>query len=137
MTDVKPDISPLKRAIDRLDEGLTRFSSNHEDQLIRNGLIHRFEFTFEICHRMLKRCLEYASLTPDFDCVNFPDLIRSGNEMGLLLGTWKDWHSYRETYAKTSHSYDEDVALEVVGGIPKFLEEAQFLYKKLEEGLAK
>jgi hypothetical protein len=35
--------------------------------------------------------------------------------------------------AKTSHTYDEDVALEVVAGIPRFLEEAIYLQKRLNE----
>lgn len=33
--------------------------------------------------------------------------------------------------AKTSHTDDEDVALEVVAEIPAFLDEAQALYERL------
>jgi hypothetical protein len=35
--------------------------------------------------------------------------------------------------ARTSHSYDEAVALEVVAGIPDFLEEARYLRDRLKE----
>lgn len=38
--------------------------------------------------------------------------------------------------SKTSHSYNEDVALEAVGGIPRFIEEACVLYDRLAERLA-
>lgn len=34
---------------------------------------------------------------------------------------------------KTSHTYDEEVAIEVVEGIPAFLDEARYLLKQLQE----
>jgi hypothetical protein len=50
----------------------------------------------------------------------FADLIRSANEQGLLLGDWSAWKIYREMRSKTSHTYDEEIAIEVVQGIPLF-----------------
>jgi nucleotidyltransferase substrate binding protein (TIGR01987 family) len=63
----------------------------------------------------------------------FADLIRSANEQGLLLGDWSSWKIYREMRSKTSHTYDEEIAIEVVQGIPAFLEEARHLLKQLQE----
>lgn len=95
--------------------------------------IQRFEFTYEISHKMLKRYLEFVSPTPEqYDDMAFPDLIRSGNEQGLLLGDWPVWHKYREMRSKTIHTYDEDTALIVVEGIPRFLEEARYLRDRLQ-----
>jgi hypothetical protein len=37
---------------------------------------------------------------------------------------------------KTSHTYDEAVALEVVAGIPAFLEEARYLRDQLKRRIA-
>ena len=54
------------------------------------------------------------------------------NEQGLLLGNWNDWKRYREMRSRTSHAYDEEVALGVVEGIPAFLAEAQFLLQQLQ-----
>lgn len=83
---------------------------------------------------MLKRHLEAVSPTPEhFDGMAFADLIRSGNEQGLLLGDGSKWRIYREMRSKTSHTYDEDVAIEVVLGIPAFLEEARYLLQQLQE----
>jgi len=67
--------------------------------------------------------------------MSFQDLIRSGNEQGLLLGDWPTWQRYREMRSKTSHTYDEGVALEVVAGIPAFLEEARHLRDALKARL--
>lgn len=126
------DFSPLVNAVTRLEEGLDRYQNNTEDDQIRDGLIQRFEFTYEIAHKMLKRYLESQSPTPgEFDGADFPYLIRAGNEKGLLLGDWAKWRVYREMRGKTSHTYDEEVALEVVEGIPAFLDEARYLRDRL------
>jgi nucleotidyltransferase substrate binding protein (TIGR01987 family) len=127
------DFTPLSKALQRLTEGLARYQSDTEDTQIRDGLIQRFEFTYEISHKMLRRYLEAASANPAaFDQMPFADLIRSANEQGLLLGNWTDWKRYREMRSRSSHTYDEEVALEVVGGIPAFLAEAQFMLQQLQ-----
>lgn len=58
------DISSLENAIDRLGEGLARYHMDVSDAQIRDGLIQRFEFTYELSHKMLKRYLEATSATP-------------------------------------------------------------------------
>jgi nucleotidyltransferase substrate binding protein (TIGR01987 family) len=127
------DLTPLSKAVQRLAEGLEEYQSQPTRSLIRDGFVQRFEFTYEISHKMLKRYLESASATPGaFDALPFPDLIRSANEQGLLLGSWPDWKRYREMRGKTSHTYDEAIALEVVAGIPAFLAEAQHLLQQLQ-----
>jgi nucleotidyltransferase substrate binding protein (TIGR01987 family) len=126
------DLSPLSRAIDRLGEGWIRYQKDTSDTQIRDGLIQRFEFTYEISHKMLKRQLEAMSPNPaEYDEMSLQDLIRSGNERGLLSGVWTDWKRYREMRAKTSHTYDEEVAQGVVAGIPAFLAEARHLLQRL------
>lgn len=137
MTETKPNISPLQRALDRLIEGLARYESDTSDTQIRDGLVQRFEFTYEIAHKLLKRFLEYTSPNPEqFDGMSFQDLIRTADEQGLLLGEWADWRRFREMRGKTSHTFNEDVALEVVAGIPRFIEEARTLHERLKGRLA-
>ena len=131
------DLTPLANATLRLTEGLERYQRDTTDTQIRDGLIQRFEFTYEISHKMLKRYLEATSPTPEqFDTMPFQDQIRTGNEQGLLLGDWVKWRSYRDMRSKTSHTYDEDIALEVVQGIPAFLDEAAYLLHRLQERMA-
>jgi nucleotidyltransferase substrate binding protein (TIGR01987 family) len=130
------DLTPLHKAIARLDEGLLRYQLDISDTQIRDGLVQRFEFTYEISHKMLKRFLEQTAASPEqFDAMPFADLIRTANEKGLLLGDWPVWRGYRDMRSKTSHTYDEDIALQVVAGIPAFLAEAQFLAAELSQRL--
>ncbi len=70
--------------------------------------------------------------TPELlDQKPFQDLIRTGSEQGLLLGDWPHWRGYRDMRSRTSHTYDEGVALNIVAGIPAFLEEARYLRDRL------
>lgn len=136
MTEPRLDIRSFVKAIDRLQEGLDRYQRDTTDTQIRDGLIQRFEFTYELSHKMLKRYLEATSASPDqYDAMPFQDLIRSGNEQGLLLGDWPRWRIYREMRGRTSHTYDEEVARAVVAGIPDFLEEAVYLRDQLRARL--
>ncbi|WP_373099433.1 MULTISPECIES: nucleotidyltransferase substrate binding protein [Pasteurellaceae] len=126
------DLTPLTNAVKRLQEGLARYQQDINDSQIRDGLIQRFEFTYEISHKMLKRYLELTSASPtQYSHLSFQDLIRSANENGLLLGEWADWRNYRDMRSRTSHTYDETIALNVIDGIPKFLREAEFLERQL------
>ena len=58
------------------------------------------------------RYLEQVSAKPvEFDQMSFQDLIRTANEQSLLQGDWADWKQYRDMRRRTSHTYDEAVAL--------------------------
>jgi len=127
------DLSALKNALNRLVEGNERYLKDINDTQIRDGLIKRYEFTYEISHKILKRYLELSSPNPTvFDSMAFSDLIRTGNEQSLLKNDWTKWKIFREMRSKSSHTYDEQIAKEVVSIIPDFIDEAKFLLKKLE-----
>lgn len=133
----KPDIRPFANAIERLKEGLADYERNTRYELVRDGLIQRFEFTYEIAWKTLARYLEHVSPNgDDIRRMSFPTLIRTANEHGLLRGDWSAWDEFRTMRNKTSHAYEEAAAVEVVKGIPKFLEEAAWLRDKLREKLA-
>lgn len=118
-------------------EGLARHRREPADDQLRDGLIQRFEFTYELAHRMLRRYLRQVSASPEaFDQMTFADLIRTANEQGLLLGDWPAWRRYRDMRARTSHTYAAAVGAQVVSGIPEFLAEAMHLRDQLQRRLA-
>ncbi len=107
------------------------------DEQLRDGLIQRFEFTYELSHRMLRRYLKEIAASPEeVERMPFADLIRTGTAQGLLRGGWPDWRRFREMRARTSHTYDGAVAAMVVAAIPAFLEEAEHLHAELHRRLA-
>jgi nucleotidyltransferase substrate binding protein (TIGR01987 family) len=134
---MKLDTTSLGNVVRRLREGLARYEREPTDEQIRDGLIQRFEFTYELSHRMLRRYLREAAASPDeIERMPFADLIRTGNARGLLRSDWPAWRSFREMRARTSHTYDAKVASQVAAAIPVFLEEAEHLYAELQRRLA-
>lgn len=131
------NIEPFEKAIASLEVALDRQAKDTSDDLVRDACIQRFEYTYELAHKMLKRFLEGTSANPDeFDNMAFQDLIRSGNERGLLRSDWSRWKEYRRARGTTSHTYDEEKAREVFSIVPDFLLEARFLRDRLRDGLA-
>ena len=133
MTADKIYLTLLKKALARLQEGYLRYQLDIKETQIRDGLIQRFEFTYEISHKMLKRYLERTSPNPEqIDAMSFADLIRTGNEQSQLLSDWNKWKVFREMRSKSSHTYDEGIALEVISVISDFIEEAKVLLSQLQ-----
>jgi nucleotidyltransferase substrate binding protein (TIGR01987 family) len=133
---MKLDPLPLANAVARLREGLRRHEAEPADEQIRDGLIQRFEFTYELSHRIIRRYLRESAASPDeFERMPFADLIRTANAQGLLRGAWPVWRRFREMRARTSHTYDAKAASEVVAAIPAFLDEAEFLQRELQRRL--
>jgi nucleotidyltransferase substrate binding protein (TIGR01987 family) len=129
--------SALERAIGRLEEAMEAYQKDTSQSLIRDGLVQRFEFTYEISHKLLRRYLSANPGPPELvNSMNFADIIRIANQNGLLLGNWPRWKAFRDMRARTSHSYDEAIALDVVAGIPAFLDEARYLRDRLRERLS-
>jgi len=98
------DFDPLQSAINQLEKSLgyahSPMAENEPDlfEQFRNSVIQCFEFTYELSHRMLKRYLEATAASPDEDDLStFQNLIRTGNEKGLLRSDWSRWRVYLST----------------------------------------
>ena len=124
------DISSLERALATLDAALAAHEAAPEDAFIRDACIQRFEYTYELCHRMLRRFLT-ASEPAGTEQLSFPTLIRLGHLRGLLAKSWDIWGSFREARNNTSHAYDEAKANSVLKILPEFATEAHFLVAAL------
>jgi nucleotidyltransferase substrate binding protein (TIGR01987 family) len=130
------DISPLERAIGSLEAALAQYDQTPND-IVRDACIQRFEFTYELSYKMLKRFLEATSENPAaYDKLSFQNIIRAGTERDLLLHDLPRWIDYRTARGTTSHAYDETKAREVFAAIPDFVEEARHLRDRLREELA-
>ena len=131
------DITSLGNAVGRLREGRDRSEREPADEQLRDGLIQRFEFTYELSHKMLRRYLREAVASPDeIERMPFADLIRTANAQGLLRSDWPVWRRFREMRSRTSHTYDSRVAAQVAAEIPALLREAEHLCAELQRRLA-
>jgi hypothetical protein len=79
------DGTPLANARARLREALMRHQAGPQDEQLRDGLIQRFEFIYELSHRTLRRYLQERSPSSDEVArMSFAELIRAGNAQGQL-----------------------------------------------------
>lgn len=127
------DFTPLANAVDRLAEGLARHQKEPGDAQLRDGLIQRFEFTYDLAPKMLRRAIEAAAANPgEIDAMSFATLIRTAQEQGYVAAGWDKWRTYREMRNITSHTYDEAKAAQVVAAIPGFLADVRELVGELQ-----
>lgn len=125
------DLSPFGKALASLDRAVERSQAHPEDEEVRDSVIHRFEYSYELAWRMLKRQLEAEVPSPaTLDQLNFRDLLREGAERGLVADP-QAWFRYREARNITSHTYDEDKARQVYEVALDFLPAARDLLDRL------
>ena len=128
------DVSSLAKAVTSLTEAVNENSKSPVNLFVRDATIQRFEYTYELAHKMLKRYLELSEPNAEaIDLMSFPDLIRTASERGLLSHGWDVWKTYRDARNITSHTYNEGKAIHVCTIIPSFLEEARSLLLTLQQ----
>lgn len=132
------DFTALRSAIAQLEKSLAYAGSSAAladaglREQLRNSVIQCFEFTYELSWKMLKRYLEATEASPaELDTAPFQNLIRIGNERGLLRSDWRQWKTYRQARTDSSHTYDAAKAEAVFALAPDFLAEAQALLQEL------
>jgi len=125
------DFTPLQNALDSLKRALDRSQKEPSDEEVRDAVIQRFEYSYELCFKMLKRQLEQESaFTADIDQKPFKELIREAAIKGLLKKPEK-WFDYRRARNISSHTYDEDKAQQVYESAVDFYPDAKELLDTL------
>lgn len=131
------DLSSFENAIDSLNEVIDVFNSDTSNKITRDSMIQRFEYTYSIALKMIKRYFKISAFTfDDIDGMTFNEMIRIANKMSLLKSDLSVWDNYRLKRNMTSHTYDEKIAKEVVKVIPDFRDEVLFLLNKMKENLS-
>ena len=127
-------LTPLENAINSLNIAFVEYQKDSSNEFVRDSVIQRFEYTYELCIKMLKRYLELNTTSKgEVDLMSFNDIIRKSNIKGLLGGNLEDWQKYRDMRNITSHTYDVEKAVMVIDIVDEFLYEAEFLLNKLKE----
>lgn len=122
-------LSPLEKAL----ESLKKVLLEPENDITRDSAIKRFEYTYELSWKFLKRYLEEVSPTPsEIDSYSFKDLIRTGFEVGVIRDV-ETWFGYREARNKTSHTYNETTAKDVYRILKDFAVDVDFLLGALKK----
>ncbi len=129
-------ILPLKKAFLSLEKAVDRSNQNIEDLELRDACIQRFEYTYELASKMIKRFIEVSQpFSAIIDQLTYRDLLRLAAEIGLIDSV-EQWFIFRDARNKTSHAYDESKAVEVFKEIPQFILYTKKLIDNLDAKIA-
>jgi len=119
-------LSNYEKALEKLSEGVqwvalqssslpegSIHSDSFFDDVIKEGIIQRFEYTHELAWNVMKDFLNYSGIE---NVMGPRDAIRAANENGLLQNA-EVWMDMIRSRNKTSHTYHAETADEVFWNI--------------------
>ncbi|AFK85746.1 nucleotidyltransferase substrate binding protein [Thermoanaerobacterium aotearoense SCUT27] len=118
------------KALDRLKEGLLQY--DEEDELQRDGIIQRYEFTFELAWKTLKEIFEDEGLIG----LNSPKTVLREAYSSGLIDDEKIWLDMLVDRNATSHIYSQSNAIEICKRIKEiYVDKLEKLKYKIFERL--
>ena len=117
-------------ALDRLDKALLAMQEYPALTVVRDGVIKRFEFTYEMAIRCLRSRLRQGAY-PDAGRFGYRTTIRFGADAGLIDDP-EAWIGHTNSRQSTSHDYNEPVAVSIVANVPQFANDARQLLSRLQ-----
>ena len=126
------NFSSFKKALRSLQLALAQ----PKDEFMRDSVIQRFEYTYELSWKMLKRSLALDLGAQTAEQMSRKELFRVAADRGLLDDP-EVWFAYHEARNTTSHTYQESTAENVYAQAQKFAPDAERLLVLLEARYAK
>jgi len=131
MSGLQLDFSNLKLALDSLKVAIDKYLEDTQNEFVRDSVVQRFEYSYELSWKMLKRQLEQDAASPEsIDQLSYKDLIRHGAEKGFITDP-QAWFVFRHFRNMTSHTYNVSKAIEVARASIDFHGAAEELYQRL------
>jgi nucleotidyltransferase substrate binding protein (TIGR01987 family) len=120
------DLSAFASAVSRLEEAMARSPAN---DLERDGCIQRFEYTYELAWKMMRRHMIVIG-AGDAELLGRRELFREAARRGLIDDPER-WFGFQKARNITSHNYDEHKAEVAYREAKDFLPHAKSLLEKL------
>lgn len=122
-------IEDFKNALTRLEEAL----KDEATEIVIDGILHRFEFTFELAWKTMKDYLEYMGVLNKTGSPR--EVIQSAFQNGLIQ-QGEEWIEMMLARNSISHLYDQERSREVYKEIKnKYLKLLKDLNKSFENKL--
>lgn len=127
------NLESLEKAIISFKKAIDEYNLDRSNEFVRDAVIQRFEYSYELATKMIARYLSLVSADPSsINELTFPEIIRQAYTKGILKNSWDMWKTYRNDRNKTSHGYDEANAIEIANDVLLFYNEAIFLLEQLQ-----
>lgn len=129
------DLASLKKAISSLKEALECYymePSGVPEDILRDSVIQRFVYTYELAWKLMKRWLEINIGSTYVDGISRRELFRLATESQLISNP-KKWFSFHAARNQTSHIYDLAIACDVFKEAVAFAEAVDAFYLELDK----
>ncbi|RCW74994.1 HI0074 family nucleotidyltransferase substrate-binding subunit [Saliterribacillus persicus] len=122
---LKQSVRNLEKSLLRLEEAL---NDDHDNSLIVDGTIQRFEFTIEFYWKTLKGLLQAEGI----EAKTPKETLKEAFQVGWLENE-KAWLQMLRDRNETSHAYNEELALQIVKNIQGYFPEMKQTFFNLRE----
>jgi nucleotidyltransferase substrate binding protein (TIGR01987 family) len=129
-------LTNFKKAVITLEKAFIEFRQHSHSTLMRDGVIQRFEYTYESAWKLIKRYLEEEMGETDADTYSKRELFRHAAEAKLIQDP-EQWFLYHQNRNITSHTYNEIEAEKVFDTAVLFEKDVKNLLIELEKRLNK
>lgn len=103
-------IDYIKKSLDKTKQDIKQNNAETVlDEIIKEGLIQRFEYTYEMAWNVMK---DYATFQGNADIGGSRDAIRYAFASNLIQNG-ESWMDMIKSRIKTSHTYNEETANEI------------------------
>lgn len=129
MSDQEFSLSLLTQAAKTLNEAIVAVPRN---DFVRDAIIQRFEYTYELSWKTLRR---YFKENQNADEFHIKNIWREAAKHGLIDES-ECWFEFHKARNRTSHTYSRKVADQVIAEAIKFNAEVSKLIARLESKIA-
>ena len=127
MSEPNTKVNNFTRALARLKEGIAKYDEVND--LLRDCIIQRFEFTFELAWKTLKTVFENEGLTG----LNSPKTVLREAFSAELIKDDELWLDMLRDRNSTTHIYSEQTAIEICHNIQeKYVMELEILLENIK-----
>jgi len=128
MSKLEVKLSNFKNALQRLKEAAIELQQPNASDVVRDGVIQRFEFTYELAWKSTKEYLEDVGIV---DKLSPKAVIKEAYAQKLILNE-QNWLLMLHDRNMTSHVYKEEMAQEIADRIiVYYISEFELLLQKL------
>ena len=115
-------LEDLKSALKSLKKGF----DGAKDDLDRDGVIQRFEFTFELLWKVIQKYAKYKGI----EIASPRDAFRVAGDLGVINDP-NVWFEFLKDRNLTTHLYSEEDAIRIFSHIPNFITETEKVISKI------
>lgn len=130
MSKLEAKLNNFNNALHRLKEADKEFNKQGVSDVVRDGFIQRFEFTYELAWKTTKVFLEDNGIVD----INSPKAAIKEAYAQKLISNEKNWLLMLNDRNMTSHTYKEEIAAEIAQRISgRYIKEFELLLERMQK----